>query len=324
VTARGPWAVAAAVLALASGARAQVAPPAPSPAPSRSVPFPPPDPPLGRYMARDERVLFGLLTATYGFRLGTAINLGALGRTVGDPEPETFWIIPGALTIALPVTALLIERRHPLRRGRGLSAGTGGLMGYLAATSIAIQVRGESFPSGITLSGWATFIGTTSGIALGALVGHLTDAPPADALFVGTGGVGGALLGGLLCGSFACGPDLGAWALTGEVALLSTALAVRALVRPTQPTMRLVGMGALGLGLLTGGGVLLARSLRDGEVSAAGAQQASVFGLGGLLVGAATFFALGRRAEAIAATTVVPTAQVTGQGVTVGVTVTHP
>lgn len=323
MTARGPWAVAAAVLALASGARAQVVPPAP-PSPAPPATFPPPAPPLGPYMARDERVLFGLLTATYGLRLGTAFNLGVLGRTVDDPEPETFWIIPGALTLALPITALLIERRHPLRRGRGLAMGTGGLMGYLAATSIAIQVRGEDFPTGVTLSGWATFIGTTSGIALGALVGHLTDATPADALFVGTGGVGGALLGGLLCGAFACGPDLGAWALTGELALLTSALAVRSLVRPTQPTMRLVGAGALGLGIITGGGVLLARSLRDGEISAAGAQQASVFGLGGLLVGAATFFALGRRAEGIAATTVVPTAQVTGQGVTVGVTVTHP
>jgi hypothetical protein len=323
VTARGPWAVGAAVLALAASAGAQVAPLAPAP-PAATVVFPPPDPPLGSTMARDERVLFGLLAATYGLRLGTAINLGALGRTVDDPDPATFWIIPGALALALPVTALLIERRHPLRRGRGLAAGTGGILGYLAATSIAITVRGESFPTGVTLSGWSTFLGTTSGLALGALVGHLTDAPPADALFVATGGVGGALLGGLLCGSFGCGADLGAWALTGELALFSTALAVRSLVRPTQSTMRLVGAGAVGLGLLTGGGVLLARSLRDGAVSAPGIQQASIFGLGGLLVGAATFFALGRRAEAIAAATVVPTAQVTAQGMTIGVSITHP
>jgi hypothetical protein len=308
VSARGRWPIAAAALAFATGAHAQ-APAAPPPASDR--------------MARDERVLFGLLTATYGLRLGTAINLGAFGRTVNDPHPETFWILPGALAVAVPLGALLIERRFPLRRGRGLSAGVGGFMGYLAATSIATYAAGESFPSGVTLSGWATFVGTTSGIALGALVGHLTDAAPADALFVGTGGVGGALLGGLLCGAMRCGADLGAWSLAGELGLVTTALLIRGAVRPTAPTMRLVGAGAVGLGLLMGGGVLVAHAVRDGQLTADGVQRGAVFATAGLAVGAVTFFAMGRRAEAAAAA-VVPTVQAGGGAVVLGVAVTRP
>jgi hypothetical protein len=303
VTLRAAWAAGAAVLALGASGSAQTLRPPTS-------------------MARDERVLFGLLTATYGMRLGTAINLGAFGRTVNDPEPETYWILPGALALAVPVGALLIERRYPMRRGRGLSAGAGGILGYLAATSIGTLVRDESVPTSATLAGWATFIGTTSGLALGALVGHLTDAMPADALFAATGGVGGALLGGLLCGAARCGPQLGAWSLAGELGLFTTALLVRATVRPTLPTMRLVGAGALGLGLLMGGGVLLAHGVRDGELTATGVQRSAVFGLGGLVVGAVTFFAIGRRAEST--TTVIPTAQVAGSSLVLGVSVTHP
>ena len=308
MTLRVTWVLGAALLTLGASASAQ----------TTTTPGP-----VSTRMKRDERILFGLLTATYGLRLGTAINLGAFGRTVDDPEPETFWLLPGALALAVPVGALLIERRFPMRRGRGLSAGAGGMLGYLAAASISTWVRGESSPTGATLAGWSTFIGTTSGIALGALVGHLTDAMPVDALFVATGGVGGALLGGLLCASVRCGPEIGAWSLTGELAMLTAALVFRATVRPTLPTMRLVGVGAIGMAVLMGGGVLLAHAVRDGEVTAAGMQRSAVFALSGLVVGGATFFALGRQAEPAAAM-VVPTAQVTGQGLLLGVAITHP
>lgn len=311
MTLRAAWVLGAASLALGSAASAQ------SPATTAAAP-------VSTRMTNDERALFGLLSATYGLRLGTSINLLAGRNVETDPHPETYWILPGALALAVPVGALLIERRFPLRRGRGLATGSGALMGYLAAISISSWVRGEAFPSGPSLTGWGTFIGTTSGIALGALLGHLTDAEPADALFVATGGVGGALLGGLLCGSMRCGPDLGAWSLVGELGLFTTALLVRSAVRPTAPTMRLVGAGALGLGGLMGGGVLLAHAVRDGELSAGAVQRGAVFALGGLVVGAVTFFALGRSAEAARATTVMPTAQVAGQAMVLGVSVTHP
>ena len=311
MTLRAAWALGAAALALGSAASAQ------SPQPHLQLP-------VSTRMTNDERALFGLLSATYGLRLGTTINLAA-GRTVDtDPHPETYWILPGALAVAVPVGVLLIERRYPMRRGRGLSTGSGALMGYLTAISISSLARGESSPSSVSLTGWGTFIGTSSGIALGALLGHLTDAMPADALFVATGGVGGALLGGLLCGSMRCGADLGAWSLVGELGLFTTALLVRSAVRPTAPTMRLVGAGALGLGGLMGGGVLLAHAVRDGELTADGVQRSAVFALGGLVVGAVTFFARGRSAEAAARTTVMPTAQVAGQAMVLGVSVTHP
>ncbi len=312
---RAALAIAASLLSFSINASAQTVP-----APTTSV-VPAAARPTSDRMTRDERILFGLLTATYGLRLGSAINLGAFGRTPDDPEPETYWLLPGALAIAVPVGALLIEHRYPLRRGRGLSAGTGGLMGYLAGTALRSWIAEESFPSSATLSGWTTFIGTTSGIALGALVGHLTDATPADALYVGTGGVGGALLGGLVCGSVRCGTSLGAYVLVGEVTLLTTALLTRSRVRPTAPTMRLVGAGALGTGVLMGGGVLLAHAVRDGEITREGVQRSAVFGLAGLVVGAVTFFAIGRQAEGSA--TVVPTAQVTGPGMVLGLAMSN-
>lgn len=124
--------------------------------------------------------------------------------------------------------------------------------------------------------------------------------------------MGGALLGGLADGVVRCGADLGAWALVGEVTLLTTALLTRSLVRLTQPTIRLVGAGALGTGILMGVTVLIAHGLRDGELTVEGVQRSAAFGLVGPVVGAVTFYAIGRRAEGNA--TVVPTAQVTGRG----------
>lgn len=307
---------AAALLTLSASAGAQTRSPPAVPAPPSVALRPPSD-----RMAGDERFLFGLLAATYGLRLGGAINLGAFGRTPDDPEPETYWILPGALAVAVPVGALLIERRFPMRRGRGLSAGTGGILGYLGSMALRSWLDGESFPSGNTISGWTTFIGTTSGILVGALVGHFTDARPVDALYVATGGVGGALIGGLLCGAVRCGPDLGAWALVGELGLFTTALLTRPLLKPGQTTMRLVGAGALGTGILMGGGVLLAHAVRDGEITDAGAQRSAVFGLAGLVAGAVTFFAIGRAGEG--GTTVVPTAQVSGQGMVLGFSMTN-
>lgn len=316
MTRRVALSVAATALALSAGASAQTLP-------APTVPSPPSVElrPVGDRMRGDERFLFGLLAATYGLRIGTAINLGAFGRTPSDPEPETYWILPGALAVAVPVGALLVERRFPMRRGRGLSAGTGAILGYLGSMALRAWLDGESFPSGNTASGWTTFIGTTSGIVVGALVGHFTDARPGDALYVATGGVGGALVGGLLCGAARCGADLGAWALVGELTLFTTALLTRPLVRAGQTTMRLVGAGALGTGILMGGGVLLAHAVRDGEVTADAAQRTAVFGLAGLLAGAVTFFAIGRQNEGAA--TVVPTAQVTGQGMVLGLSMTH-
>jgi len=317
VSARIAVAVTASLLTLTASAGAQTVPaaaPAANAAPAVLRP-------TSDRMRGDERFLFGLLTATYGLRLGSAINLGAFGRTPDDPEPETYWILPGALAIAVPVAALLIERRFPLRRGRGLAAGTGGILGYLGATAATAWFNGESFPRGKTLSGWSTFLGTTGGIAIGALVGHLTDSTPADALYVATGGVGGALLGGLACGAVRCGADFGAWVLAGELGLLTTALVTRSLVHPTQRTMRLVGAGAIGAGVLMGGGVLLAHGVRDGELTVEGVQRSAAFGLAGLVVGAVTFFAIGRQGEGSA--TVVPTAQVTGQGMVLGFTMSH-
>lgn len=240
-----------------------------------------------------ELVLLGLLSATYGLRVGTLINQAA-GRPIDDPHPETYWILPGALTVALPVATLLIESRFPIRRGRGISAGVGGIIGYLGAIGLVTQLANEPFPSSQSFTSPWTFVGTTAGIAGGILVGHLTDAPPADALWAGTGAVGGAALGALVCGVTECGPALGAFVLSGEVGLFTAAMLLRSTVRPTEREMRLTALGGLGGAVLLGGGVMLAHLARDGGLDAAAVQRSAAFGLGGLIVGGLGFFAIGR------------------------------
>ncbi len=240
-----------------------------------------------------ELVLLGVLSATYGLRIGTLINQAA-GRPIDDPDPATYWILPGVLTVAVPVATLLIESRFPIRRGRGISAGVGGIMGYLGAIGLVTQLAGESFPSGQSFTSPWTFVGTTVGIAGGILVGHLTDAPPADALWAGTGAVGGAALGALVCGVSECGPALGAFVLGGELGLFTAAMLLRSTVRPTEREMRLTALGAVSGTVLLGGGVMLAHLARDGRLDAAAVQRSAAFGLGGLIVGGLGFFALGR------------------------------
>lgn len=240
-----------------------------------------------------ELVLLGFLSATYGLRIGTLINQAA-GRNIDDPHPETYWILPGALAVAVPVATLLIESRFPLRRGRGISAGVGGIMGYLGSIGLVTQLAGESFPSAQTFTNPWTFVGTTAGIVGGIVVGHLTDAPPADALWAGTGAVGGAALGALVCGAAECGPSLGAFVLGGELGLFTAAMLLRSTVQPTEREMRLTALGCIGGTVLAGGGVLLAHLARDGDITAAAIQRSAIFGLGGLIVGGAGMFAVGR------------------------------
>lgn len=240
----------------------------------------------------DELVTLMILTSTYGLRLGSSINLLA-GRTPDDGEPETFWILPSALALALPAAAFAIDRRWPARRGRILTAGSSLLLGYIGTIAGTAWARGESFPSSDTIAGLNTFYGSTAGLALGVLIGHLTDATPGDAMYVAVGGVGGALIGALACGVSRCGSELGPWALGGELAGIGLTLATRGLVRPRGREMRFITMGAV-VGLLPAAGVMLAYGLRDGEISADSVPRISWAALGGLVVGAASFYAIAR------------------------------
>ncbi len=297
--------VAAALCTAGSAAFAQTAPTSTPPAASTR-------------MTNEERVVFGILSATVGLRIGTAIMLGAFDRTPQDPHPETYWILPGTLALVFPTAALLIEHRFPMHRGRAFALGAGAGAGYVAALSLAAWAQHQSFPSGPTFSGWATFAGTTSGLALGALVGHLTDASQADSMLVATAAVGGALLGAFGCGAVRCGPQIGAWSLLGELGMVSLALGVRTRLRAGPRTLRMVAVGGIGGVALLGGGTLVAHLVRDGSIDASAAQRAAAFGIAGLLLGAGTFFALGRAADGAV---IIPTAQPVPGGLVVGATV---
>ncbi len=253
-----------------------------------------------------ELIAFGLTATTYGLRVGTMIEWAA-GRRADDGEPETFWILPAALAVASGTGALLVDHYFPMRRGRGFSAGVGTIVGYIASLALAVQLREESFPSSVSITGPATFIGSTSGLAAGIALGHLTDATPGQALYVGTGSVGGALLGTFFCGALRCGTDLGAWALAGEaVGFVSTIASVRAF-RPSAREMRLTSIGGVA-GLLPAGAVLTTYLSRDGGVTEAAWARVSVAAIGGLVVGGLAGYAIARATRSELAV---------GQGVTV-------
>ena len=74
----------------------------------------------------DELGALMLTAGTYGFRSGTMLNY-ALDLRADDSW--AYWVASSLLGAASLVGAVLIERRFPMRRGRGLSAGTAMLLG---------------------------------------------------------------------------------------------------------------------------------------------------------------------------------------------------
>lgn len=277
---------AASLLALALAASA-------APAAAQDAPrFPRADAQIAQPHKLDELVTLMVLSTTYGLRVGSSINLLA-GRSPTDGEPETFWLLPGALALAFPAAAYAIDRRWPIRRGRILTAGSSLLLGYIGTIAATAYARGEDFPSSDSIAGLNTFYGSTAGLALGILVGHLTDATPGDAMYVAIGGVGGALVGAFACGGTRCGSDLGLWALVGQGLGMGFTLATRHAVQPTGPEMRMLTIGAVA-GLLPAGAVMLAYGLRDNEISAEAVTRISWAGLGGIFVGALSFYAIAR------------------------------
>lgn len=240
----------------------------------------------------DELVTLMILSSTYGLRLGSSINLMA-GRRPDDGAPETFWILPGSLALALPAAAYLIDRRWPIRRGRIMTAGSSLLLGYIGAMAASAWSRGESFPSSDSIAGLNTFYGSTAGLALGMLVGHLTDATTGDAMYIATGGVGGALVGAFSCAIARCRGDLGMWALAGEALGVGFTLATRAAVRPQGREMRMLAMGAV-VGLAPAAAVMLAHGVRDGEITDDAIPRIAWAALGGIFVGALSFYAVAR------------------------------
>lgn len=240
----------------------------------------------------DELVTLMILTSTYGLRLGSSINLFA-GRRPDDGEPETFWLLPGSLALALPAAAYAIDRRWPIRRGRIMTAGSTLLLGYIGSMAATAWARDESFPSSDSIAGLNTFYGSTAGLALGVLVGHLTDATTGDAMYVATGGVGGALIGAFSCAIARCRGDLGLWALVGEIGGVGFTLATRGMVRPQGREMRMLAMGAV-VGLAPAAAVMLAHGIRDGEITDDAIPRISWAALGGIFVGALSFYAIAR------------------------------
>ncbi len=238
----------------------------------------------------DELGALLLTSTTYGFRSGTMLNY-ALGLRADDSW--TYWVAPGVLGAAGLVGALALERRFPLRRGRALTAGTAMLLAQVGSFAIELHRRGESTPTGETFTAPISWVGATAGLATGIALGHFLDVAPGKAVYVGIGGVGGALLGVFGCGVVRCSTDVGAWSLTGLATGAVGALATAWWVNPPQREMRAMAAAGL-LGVVPAAGVYLAYQLRDGGVSSDAWARVSAVGLAGVLLGGAFGYANAR------------------------------
>lgn len=244
----------------------------------------------------DELGALMLTAGTYGFRSGTMLNY-ALDLRADDSW--AYWVAPSLLGAASLVGAVLIERRFPMRRGRGLSAGTAMLLGQVGTFAFELYRRGESFPSPETFTAPISWVGATAGLAAGIALGHLLDVKPGQAVYVGIGGVGGALVGLFSCGLARCSTDVGAWALTGLGVGTIATLATAWWANPPQREMRAMAAGGIA-GVLPAAGLLLAYQLRDGVTTQDAWVRVSAVGLAGVLGGAAFGYALSRSSRDIA------------------------
>lgn len=268
----------------------------------------------------DEFGALMLTASTYGFRSGTMLNFALDLR---QSDGWTYWVAPSLIGAAGLVGAILVERRFPMRRGRGLTAGTAMLLGQVGTLAFEMYRRGESYPSGDTFTAPISWVGATVGLASGIALGHLLDVAPGKAVYVGIGGVGGALLGLFSCGVARCSADVGAWALVGMGAGLAATLTTAWWVNPPQRETRAMVAGGLA-GVLPAAGVLLAYQLRDGTVTQDAWARVSVVGLVGLVGGGAFGYAHARSSRATAppeegsSLTLMPTFERNGAATTVG------
>jgi hypothetical protein len=247
---------------------------------------------------RDEQVALYLLAGGYMLRTGTAINL-LFDRRPDDGEPETYWILPSALAVGGLVGMFFLDRNVSIRRGRPFAVGTSVLLGYVGALTLTTYVRGERLPSVTSIAGPATWVGSTAGLVTGIMVGHLTDANPGQALYVGTGGVGGALIGAFLCGAARCGTDLGLYAFAGQIAGMALTLSTAWKVNPPAREMRATAVG-MTLGTLPALGATFAFALRDGDLSDDTLARVGWFSLAGLIAGGAVGYSVARASRSSA------------------------
>lgn len=229
-----------------------------------------------------------LVTATsFGFRLGNfSMRLAGVDAAT---QPELFWTVSGLSALALPVATYLLERNHPLPRGRIFAMITGGVYGYFLSLSLTMRARNEEFPSGDTLTGWQTFVGTLGGFATGYLVGALTDNRAGTGLYASTMVVTGVLTSTFLCGITRCGDSLGTFAATGATLGLVGGLALKRVLNPNLREMRFAAIGGIA-GALPGLGVGLAFLLRDGTLNEDARLRVSAFSLAGLVIGGLSFW----------------------------------
>ena len=268
----------------------------------------------------DEFIALMLTAGSYGFRSGTMLNY-AIGLRPGDGD-WTYWLAPSLLGAAGLAGAIIVENRSTMRRGRGLTAGTTMLLAQVGTLAFEMQRRGESYPSSDTFTAPISWVGATVGLASGIALGHFLDVAPGKAVYVGIGGVGGALLGLFSCGVARCSADVGAWALAGMGAGLAATLATAWWVNPPQRETRALVAGGVA-GVLPAAGVLLAYQLRDGTITQDAWARVSVVGLVGALLGGGFGYAQARSSRGAAARedgslTLMPTFERSGAATTVG------
>lgn len=214
---------------------------------SRRDARPPPAPREGVEVA-------GLYGGLMAYGIGTGVWLDV---ALGLDQPVTAPWIPLGGAGAGFLTAWLLDRGHPVRRGRPVTWNTGWLLGSLAGLSVGLQ--GARSPTAwsagtVATAGW---VGATAGLGLAIGLGEWLDPLPGNAGFVQSGGAWGAAI-GLLTGVAAqTDRNHGIYAGAGLVAGTALTWITARRLHPAAAQVRWMDVGAFSGALLGTGAALL-------------------------------------------------------------------
>lgn len=245
-----------------------------------------PRPPSVEHIDTTESFLVYALGAAYGLNTGIWVDtLATSNPTLG----AGIALLGGGAGVG---AAYLFSNHGQLRRGRGYAAQTGFYLGGMAGLILGVDGR-NSLGTRLRTQGVMNleFASATGGLALGMLLGNITDARPGSAAFVLTGGLWGGTLGVLLGEGLSASPFTGSrhpvglyWTL-GSLIGAGGAFASAHALNLSPGRTRWIDVGAL-LGLIVG--VFIPIGTND---SASGATKPSgVGGAIGVLAGGVTAY----------------------------------
>lgn len=225
-----------------------------------------------------------------GGTAGTVLGLWAGSSLAGERTNFAQLTLPlvglaGGLT-----GAVLLDRRHSIRRGRPTAANTGLQLGLVAGLTLAVGNDWEFAEPGDNSAGHALLVASGLGLGIGYGLGVATDARPGSGAMVLTGGIYGWFVGTMMSIAADTGTADGARnAVIGEALGALGAMGLARVLEPTVGQTRWADLGML-LGAMLGSSLGTAS---DSDRSASGAAVGAILGAAaggaaGLYLGAPT------------------------------------